>query len=149
MIVDSNDPELAALAYWKKALTAWAVFFTLSYLISLIVALSFRASIGRPAVWAALFVALHWAPPALCRKRMFLPAGLLSVGIGLVWLVRVIGSYGSLVKTIRTPSAQGVLGEAAFLVIGITTIIVFGFGGFSIYRAARNMMNRRVHGPVI
>ncbi len=123
--------------YWRNAFAIWAAFFTLILLASLALALYFRASLGLATLLSALFVLLHWLPPALCHRKAWAAAGIAAIGIGLVWLARLVASYGTLVAAIRHPSAQGILGEAAVFVIGISSATVFFAGGLKIYRIAR------------
>ncbi len=130
-----SAPEV--VNYWRNVFAVWAAFFTLILLASLAIALYFRAALGLMTLLSTFFVLLHWVPPALCRWKAWFAAGIAAMGIGLVWLVRLVASYGSLIAAIRQPSTQGFVGEAVVFVIGICSAVVFFAGGLKVYRTAR------------
>ena len=129
--------ELTAIERWKKVFFIWALFFTLLFLASLIIALRVHSSIGVGVVWGGLFTLLYWLPGAFCRWKLYLAASILSLGIGAVWLVRVVYSYWELVPMIRRPPVQGIFPEVAVVLTGVATVIVFLTGGIRIYRAVK------------
>jgi len=137
--MEIKHSELTAIERWKKVFFVWALFFTVLFLASLTIALRIRSSPGAGVLWAGLFTILYWLPGALCRWKLFLPASILSLGIGTVWLVRVVSSLRALVPMIKEPPAHGLLPEVAILLTGITAVIVFATGGFRIYRAVKIM----------
>jgi hypothetical protein len=132
-----KDSEFTAIERWKKVFFIWALFFTVLFLASLIISLRVHSSPGTGVVWAGLFTILYWLPGAFCGWKWYLAASILSLGIGVVWLVRVVSSYWVLVPMIRKPPVQGILPEVAMLLTGIAAVIVFLTGGIQIYRAVK------------
>jgi hypothetical protein len=136
--METKDSGPEPVRYWRNVFAIWAAFFTLILLASLALALYFHTPLGLATLLSVLFVLLHWLPPALCRLKAWMAAGVAAIGIGLMWLARLIASYGTLVSVIRQPSAHGIVGEAAVFAIGVSSAIVFFLGGLKICRTARS-----------
>ena len=140
--METNHSGSDVVNYWRNVFAIWAAFFTLILLASLAIALYFHATLGLATFLSTAFVLVHWVPPALCRWKARQAAGFVAMGIGMVWVARLIASYGTLVEAIRQPSARGLVGEAAVFVIGISSATVFIAGGLKIYRTARTEENQ-------